>query len=232
VLERENCVGSLTVDEIQASCLPVNGAGQTATEAGLTPTLWLDEERVPTLEQSLAAIFAEKPDAIVNIEIKSQPPTDFDSAKELCSSGDPEHRSTELTVQLLDERFVDYKDQIIISSFDPTAVELAERLDESLDVGYLSLPANQAPRPAPALPTAAEGAVLAAAFGLDSLHPNERDTTLAVVDLAHGLGLTVRPWTVNDRCEMRRLIDLGVDAIITDDPLGLAEELSSPSVCP
>ena len=35
---------------------------------------------------------------------------------------------------------------------------------------------------------------------------------------AHGLGLKVLPWTVNDRSDMRRLIELGVDGIITDYP--------------
>ena len=35
---------------------------------------------------------------------------------------------------------------------------------------------------------------------------------------AHGLGLKVLPWTVNDIEQMVRLIDLGVDGMITDYP--------------
>ncbi len=40
---------------------------------------------------------------------------------------------------------------------------------------------------------------------------------------AHALGLKVLPWTVNERGDMRSLIDLGVDRIITDYPDRLRE---------
>jgi glycerophosphoryl diester phosphodiesterase len=48
-------------------------------------------------------------------------------------------------------------------------------------------------------------------------------TTLA---LAHGMGLAVHVWTVDDRAQMDRLLALGVDGIMTDRPDVLAEALA------
>lgn len=39
----------------------------------------------------------------------------------------------------------------------------------------------------------------------------------SIVDRAHRNGMSVLPWTVNAPPEMRRLIDAGVDGILTDD---------------
>jgi len=44
------------------------------------------------------------------------------------------------------------------------------------------------------------------------------DVTVAKVKETHDLGLTVIVWTVNERGQMRKMVDLGVDGLISDRP--------------
>ncbi len=57
--------------------------------------------------------------------------------------------------------------------------------------------------------------------------PNYRDLTEALLKEAKGLGLQVLPWTVNDPPDMERLIDWGVDGIITDYPDRLRDVMAA-----
>ena len=45
------------------------------------------------------------------------------------------------------------------------------------------------------------------------------------LEAAHSRGVRVDVWTINDPGEMRRLLDLGVDVLMTDDPGTLADLL-------
>ena len=45
-----------------------------------------------------------------------------------------------------------------------------------------------------------------------------QNLTPALVTEAHAMGIKVLPWTVNDPADMRRLIEMQVDGIITDYP--------------
>lgn len=77
---------------------------------------------------------------------------------------------------------------------------------------------------APEIPV---GQVVTAAVGdparldVDLLSINQSRVTRAVVRANRAAGLATHVWTVNELDEMNRMIDLGVDAIITDDPARL-----------
>ncbi|MET4096790.1 glycerophosphodiester phosphodiesterase family protein [Arthrobacter sp. UYCu712] len=61
----------------------------------------------------------------------------------------------------------------------------------------------------------------AAALGYNGISPTFHSVTPGMIAEAHALGLPVIPWTVNTPADMERLMDLGVDGIITDYPTRL-----------
>jgi glycerophosphoryl diester phosphodiesterase len=67
---------------------------------------------------------------------------------------------------------------------------------------------------------------LVKAVGAAVWSPNFVDVSPAAVAESHQLGLQVIPWTANDPDDMARLIDLGVDGLISDRPDVLRKVLS------
>lgn len=61
--------------------------------------------------------------------------------------------------------------------------------------------------------------------GAQTVAPQFQLVTGPRVAAAHAAGLQVVPWTANNPADWDRLIDAGVDAIITDDPAALLEHL-------
>ena len=59
---------------------------------------------------------------------------------------------------------------------------------------------------------------LALAAGCSTWSPFWRNVTEQAMAEAHGLGLRVVPWTLNEPADMERMIDLRVDGLITDYP--------------
>ena len=61
-------------------------------------------------------------------------------------------------------------------------------------------------------------AAAAASIGARALSPDREFLDCAMLASARWRGLAVIPWTVNEPADMRRLLDVGVDGLITDYP--------------
>lgn len=117
-----------------------------------------------------------------------------------------------------------------VQSFDWRTLLYAQR--ELPDLGRVALAEQRTTRP----PWLAghdlgdfDGDVVAAAattVGASVFSPDYRFLDRAMLASARWRGLAVIPWTVNEPGEMRRLVDLGVDGLITDYPERLRHVLA------
>jgi glycerophosphoryl diester phosphodiesterase len=175
-----------------------------------------DGERMPTLQQVLALLRAPGAEALrANIEIKINPRNADDTP--------PPEAVVRAVLDVI--RAADVERRVTIQGFDWRVQQLVQKLAPEVPTAYLS---TQRPNSdnindgawtagfdikthgtLPKLVKAAGGAVWS---------PNHNDLTQPLVAEARQLGLQVIPWTVNNPADMARLIDWGVDGLITDYP--------------
>jgi glycerophosphoryl diester phosphodiesterase len=150
---------------------------------------WPHPEGVPRLEDVLRAM----PDgAVVNVELKGPSPAWVG----------------------LERRVVDVirahtpRVHVIVSSFHPAQLLEVRRIDPALPIGVLLWPKSLLPlRTGLAVPL----------LGADAVHPPASLVDAAFMAAARAAGLRVHVWDVRTPQDGRRLLELGVDALIVDD---------------
>lgn len=175
-----------------------------------------DGETLPTLASVLKLMKDDARDSLrANIEIKLNPTKPDDTPP-------PE---VIVRAVLATIRDAGLQGRVTLQGFDWRALRIVQQLAPEIPTAYLS-----AQRPN--FDTVSDGAWTAGfdfkthgslpkmvkAAGGTTWSPAFNDVTEALVKEAHALGLKVLPWTVNKPEDMARLIDWGVDGLITDYP--------------
>jgi glycerophosphoryl diester phosphodiesterase len=149
---------------------------------------------VPTFAEALAACAG----LLVNVEIKCLPwDPDADT---------PDHAHVRAVVAALAGTPL----EIIVSSFDLSAIDACRSLAPALATGWLT--ADQ---------SVVEAASRAHAHGHTAVNPDRKSAlaaSSAEIAAVHEQGVRVNVWTVDDPADMVQLAELGVDALITNVP--------------
>ena len=159
-------------------------------------------------------------DIFLNLEVKSTP---------IRTGLTPSPTETVLLI-LKDIDKYKFEDRIIISSFDWRVLDELKKQNPRILRGFLTLQQDLSTKKKtifegspwmakkfpsedlfllPKIIKSLEGHVWSAFY---------RDVTKQNIDLAHELGLAVNVWTVNRETDIIRMIEYGVDGIITDYP--------------
>jgi glycerophosphoryl diester phosphodiesterase len=147
-------------------------------------------EQIPTL-RSVLEIFSEH--LLLNIELTNY-----------ASPSDP---LPEKVAGIVNE--FDLRGRILFSSFNPGVLRRLKNILPVYPIALLTLPG---------LPGALSGKIYPLFTRFDALHPHYSTVTRKMVCDFHEANKRVHTWTVNKPADISRLLSLGVDGIITDDP--------------
>jgi len=194
-----------------------------------------DGERVPTLAELFAFAKARDPKVRFNLETKITP-TSGDTVV------DPE---TFVDLAVAEIRKAGLVDRTTLQSFDWRTLVVSKRVAPEIATACLTAEfpnfdtvkpdaSGRSPWHAGLDPAAAGGSLprLVKAAGCDQWSANAASLTAARVRQARELGLQVLAWTVNDPAEMGRMIELGVDGLITDYPDRARKVLEARGIVP
>ena len=180
-----------------------------------------DGERFPTLAEVFALVRTSGKPVRLNLETKIDPthPDDTVDATTFARIAVDAVRGAELV------------DRVTLQSFDWRTLVAAKKLAPELRTACLSVETanNDTVKPMGDNPSPWTAGLnlrdygdsvprLAQAAGCSIWSPFWRNATTDRIAQARALGLMVLPWTVNDPADMARLIDAGVDGLITDYP--------------
>lgn len=219
LVERGPAIRSLTLVELKRYDIGrMNPSSRYATQFPSQQAA--DGERFPTLDELFDLVKTQPKPVRLNVETKitpTDPHQTVDPATFARLVVDTIHRAQ------LGER-------VTVQSFDWRTLVAVKKRDPSIATACLTIETenndNVKPGDNGASPWTAGfdlrryGSVpkLVKAAQCDIWSPLWRNATNERIDEAHALGIKVLPWTVNDPAEMARLIDAGVDGIITDYP--------------
>lgn len=233
-LEREGpAIHSLTFEEVQRYDVGRIKPGTPYAER-FSEQQGADGVRIPALSEVFDLVRRAKADHIrFNIETKLTPTSGSDTpdpeafaaalAKSLREAG----LTTRATIQSFDWRTL-----VAMRAIAPEIERVCLTIEDADDDNV------QHHKPGPSPWTAGfdidevGGSVprLVAAAGCAVWSPYFRNLTAEGLAESSALGLKVIPWTVNERAEMERLIDLGVDGIISDYPDRLRAALAGKTI--
>ena len=165
-----------------------------------------DGATIPTL----AAVLASLPDARFIIEVKTDPNHPDWTA--------PPQMLTDATMSVIDAAGA--AGRVVVESFDWRVQHHLRRTRPDIRLAWLTTAetVRNATLWWDGASTAGPVSACVAAEGGPIWAPDHSDLTKAQIDEAHGLGLCVLPWTVNQPDDMRRLIAWGADGLISDRP--------------